>query len=1831
MNIGTLEVQLTAGIARLQSDMNQARASVNSATAQIERAASAARAALASIGLGVGLSQIIQLSDEYAKFTAQLRLATQSQLEYARAYADVRRIANDSQQALGATGILYARIANGTRELGTTQKQVAAITETVNMALKVSGATATESASAQLQLSQAFASGTLRGEEFNAVNEAAPRLMLALSEGIGVPVGALKKMAEEGRITSKIMADVLPNALMNLREEAKQVQTIAGAFTVLKNNVMEFVGIQAQANGVVATLIGGIELLGSNLTLLVGVLGTVAATKIGLWLHALTKDTYEKIASNRAHVASTLAVAQAESTRIETTIASATAGRAELGVTQQRATAQLVAANATIASSRAAIAAAEAAGAQSFALRTLRVATADLAVAETMRAALLAESAALDRAKIAASAQLTAATAAQAAATAGLAAAQGAASVSGGLVRGAIAMLGGPVGAIITLLGLGATAWAVWGQSARDGSKTASDAVRQSTEEILADGDRQIEKINQRNELARRGIPATKADSAQVVRLAEVVSNMDKAARGEGQYVNLNLEARQTILMSLGREYGQLTTQIDRINKADAETRANSQRKSYGDWMKDYATKSEQLTEKLKQARTELGAAFTPELEQRIRKQFEVKDVGAHKELEAYASLKVAVGEKIAEASREAAGLKSLTEAQKLQVALDEQTATGKLKLTGAHKAAYEQQIKDLAVHLEVVASQKRAAAGSEAINKLMKETAEASKKSIEDGVKEAEKNEELVRTFGMTKGALEALELARLEEQLAQRSSLGLTLVEIETLDKLIEAKKRSASAMATIDALESQKKLWESIEKTAHDTFISIFTSGKSAFDRLRDTLKNGLYELLYQMTLKKWLVSIGASITGSGAGGVGGAVGAATGLGNIANAASGAYGLFQAGGALAGGSLSSIASGSTYATGLLSQQSLMLAAQEATGATASLLGGAADVAGMFAAIPGWGWAALGAAAIGAYLLSGDGPESNTRLNFGSNNAAGAISINERGNEGRASSYIDGSATSAFGTFGVVSSFWMNAAQPAVQDFIRTVAKTDDALASFLTATERASVSSYLTGRVSIANTGAEGANPNATGQLDKVFAERINNILEGVEPGLASLTAGFAGTSQQLATETAAILQYRQALVDSGEAVFGARVTLQEVAALKLPTENTSDALTRIAAVFAATNQAAKLMGQTTQEAFGAVGMASYEARQRMVELAGGLQGLAAILNELQQAQQNYASAVSAAQSAIRAAADQYQEFVRAVTVAEGEVARSRASIFSEYSSALASEMDAKRAVADEQARITEGYVAASQKVAEAQRKVVDSFGRVGASLQEFLSSMDTSDIAGATPRDQLAASQTRLAILAAQAKAGDLNAFDKIPAIASNILKLGQTNSATSIDFARIAASVRSTVADVSAYADSRVKAATPASDPNVVELDELASAIAEQKKWSNAIVTSGASFTTSTASILDGYNRAVAEQIKASSSVGYWASIAQSTGTSMTYAGDEMSKLGQELLTGFFTAKTALEQAQNDLGAANAIKGALELRQTSALENFVSAVINVNTTAQTVLDSAGALFKIASHELLVGTELSSKTMLEAKGGMEYWGSVVMTTAKGIAESVATLSQATASNAAIASANAAALKAAAAAAALGASTASGTGQVGASTALVESIYRSVLGREAEASGLAFWVRALTTGAMSATNAAVEIAKGAAAQSEHLDGPHASDWTRENALADDIRGTSYLRSLGIPGYASGGMFGGGLRLVGEYGPELEATGASRIWSSSQTRSMLGAGEDLQSLVDALKTELSSLRTEIGKVAKSAERSADYNKRHFDLTNKVTNGGEAMLTEPA
>jgi len=1092
----------------------------------VTQAAQRARNALMGIAAGIGVGQIANMVDEYAKFTAQLKLASQSQREYAAGYAEVKRIAAQSTQGLQETGVLYARIANGTRELGIAQKQVAAITETVNLSLLVSGATASESASAQLQLSQAFASGTLRGEEFNAVNEAAPRLMLALADGIGVPVGALKKMAEQGEITSKIMADVLPNALEKLRNEAKEVQTISGAFTVLRNSVMEFVGVQAQANGVVATISSSLTLFAQNLGLVAGAIGVVVAAKFVSWLSSIGSATVTATAGNRAFLASNLEVARSQAT--------ATAQASLL-------------ANARLAEIR----------------------TATLAATGNVQLALTTN------ALIPAQARATVATAAHEVAMQRLVIAQRAASLGAAALGAAttaasrlVALTGGPIGFLITVLGGAALAFSHYGDKAKEAAEKAKGAVEQSTQEIVDGLNKQNEKLRERIELSKQ---AGKADAARqggeaVEKLAALGSkiNLELTAINQGLYGPYKDEGTARLrVVELQYEYTALSEAIDRVSASQKEIANGTRESQITEWFAQNGTKSQRLAAELKVLKERFGD-IPPEMERLVREKYAEKDLGA----------------KPLKQATEAA--KSYIESLKQQQATVSMNAEQQRMYAAAQAAAKaptealkNQILAQAAATNEAIKSQENYEKSQESVSKIQSEIADSRKDSISAASQEAEKNEQLAKTFGMTESAIAKLELARLKEQLAQRSSRALTLDEIEHLETLIALKERSAKALTDREELEQTKRFWEDIEKTAHDTFVSIADGGKNAFQRLKETAKNTFFDWLYQQTLKKWIINISTV----SAGGIGGLAQAATGssggggLGSLLSLGGtvakeglgGLYGALTGGATLAGGlgtgflgSLAGGLNGAGIGSGLTSALGLNIGngIASAIGSTAA----SAISTGLSAVASALPWVA---GALGVYTLAtkafGHGPKQYT----------GESSIN--------------GMVGAGGFSGTLDSVWKKKGGWLRSDKYGTdKTAVDAALSAGLSDTYKSIIS-------------ATSSYANILG----VNADSIQSRSQTIKIALGKDEA-----------------ENQKAIADffSGVADTVARETLPEISKFQAAGESASATLARLAAGFQVVDGVLVALGINSQIAFNAVGTASLEARERLIAMSGGIEALA-----------------------------------------------------------------------------------------------------------------------------------------------------------------------------------------------------------------------------------------------------------------------------------------------------------------------------------------------------------------------------------------------------------------------------------------------------------------------------------------------------------------------------------------------------------------------------------------------------------------------------------------
>lgn len=94
-------------------------------------------------------------------------------------------------------------------DLFSSNQELIKFSETLNKSMTLNGTTTWEAEAAMTQLSQALASGVLRGEELNSVFEQAPGIIRMISDYMGVDIGQIRAMASEGQITAEIVKNAV--------------------------------------------------------------------------------------------------------------------------------------------------------------------------------------------------------------------------------------------------------------------------------------------------------------------------------------------------------------------------------------------------------------------------------------------------------------------------------------------------------------------------------------------------------------------------------------------------------------------------------------------------------------------------------------------------------------------------------------------------------------------------------------------------------------------------------------------------------------------------------------------------------------------------------------------------------------------------------------------------------------------------------------------------------------------------------------------------------------------------------------------------------------------------------------------------------------------------------------------------------------------------------------------------------------------------------------------------------------------------------------------------------------------------------------------------------------------------------------------------------------------------------------------------------------------------------------------------------------------------------------------------------------------------------------
>ena len=250
----------------------------------------------------------ISSADEWTNLGNRIKLVTNGSAEFEAAQSNIVSIARETRQSLSATGELYQRIATNQKDLGLSGQEVADVVKTISQTLVISGTAASSAQAALVQLGQAFASGTLRGEELNSVLEQAPALAKAIADGLGVPIGRLRELGAAGKLTASDVISALQDQASAVDSSFGRISaTIGQSIEVARTNLTVFIGQLDQASGASASLASAITSLSSNLPAVATAFAAFASVKVaqnlGERATALARNRVELIASTKADLA----------------------------------------------------------------------------------------------------------------------------------------------------------------------------------------------------------------------------------------------------------------------------------------------------------------------------------------------------------------------------------------------------------------------------------------------------------------------------------------------------------------------------------------------------------------------------------------------------------------------------------------------------------------------------------------------------------------------------------------------------------------------------------------------------------------------------------------------------------------------------------------------------------------------------------------------------------------------------------------------------------------------------------------------------------------------------------------------------------------------------------------------------------------------------------------------------------------------------------------------------------------------------------------------------------------------------------------------------------------------------------------------------------------------------------------------------------------------------------------------------------------------------------------------------------------------------------------
>ena len=268
--------EATVGFDQMEQQIRQADTAQNRFNDRIQEGSDNAGGLLKqikNIAVAVGgltaIKKLVDLSDDMASTKARLNLLVDDGGSVGELEKKIMASAQRSRASYLTTAKAISQMGLVAADAFNSNDELIRFTETLNKQFVIGGAGAQQMEAAMLQLTQAMASGVLRGEELNSIFENAQPVVQSIADYLDVPVGKIRTMAAEGQITAGIVKNALLEASEAVDKQFSSMPMTWGQVFTMASNI---------ALQVLQPLLNGINWLANNISIIgPAVLGLGAA------------------------------------------------------------------------------------------------------------------------------------------------------------------------------------------------------------------------------------------------------------------------------------------------------------------------------------------------------------------------------------------------------------------------------------------------------------------------------------------------------------------------------------------------------------------------------------------------------------------------------------------------------------------------------------------------------------------------------------------------------------------------------------------------------------------------------------------------------------------------------------------------------------------------------------------------------------------------------------------------------------------------------------------------------------------------------------------------------------------------------------------------------------------------------------------------------------------------------------------------------------------------------------------------------------------------------------------------------------------------------------------------------------------------------------------------------------------------------------------------------------------------------------------------------------------------------------------------------------------